>query len=85
MFWGHPVSIMVVGRNKIVADLEEAFHLIRHVIAPNHIYIKAVELGGKKLRTPVLKKENAPTAGPIKGGAMFFPLSNPNPARQKSM
>jgi hypothetical protein len=25
MFWGHPLSILVVGRNKIVRDLDEAF------------------------------------------------------------
>jgi hypothetical protein len=55
MFWGHPLSIIVVGKNKIVGNLDEAFHVIRHVIAPNHIYIRTVELGRKKIRTPCAK------------------------------
>jgi hypothetical protein len=52
MFWGHPVSIIVVGRNKIVKDLDEAFHRIRNIIAPNHIRIRSVELGGREFKTP---------------------------------
>ncbi len=55
MFWGHPISIMVVGKNKIVGNLDEAFDLVRHIIAPNHIYIKSAELGRKKVRTPCAK------------------------------
>lgn len=55
MFWGHPLSIIVVGKNKIVENLDEAFHLVRHVIAPNHIYIRTVELGRKEIRTPCAK------------------------------
>jgi hypothetical protein len=49
MFWGHPISLVTVGRNKIVRDLDEAFYRIRNVIAPNHIRIKSVELGGRQL------------------------------------
>lgn len=52
MFWGHPISVIVVGRNKIVRDLDEAFHRIRHVIAPNHVRIRTVELGGRQRNTP---------------------------------
>jgi len=52
MFWGHPVTIIVVGRNKIVENLDEAFHRIRKIIAPNHIRIRAVELGGRRVDTP---------------------------------
>jgi len=52
MFWGHPISVIVVGRNKIVRDLDEAFHRIRHVIAPNHARIRTVELGGRERNTP---------------------------------
>ena len=52
MFWGHPLSIIVVGKNKIVENLDEAFHLIRHVTAPNHIYMKAAKKGSIKARTP---------------------------------
>ncbi|HVN96113.1 MAG TPA: lactate utilization protein [Syntrophorhabdaceae bacterium] len=36
MFWGHPISIIVVGRNKIVKDLDEAFQRVKNVIAPEH-------------------------------------------------
>lgn len=46
MFHGHQVSIIVVGRNKLVEDLGQAFHRIRRIIAPNHIRIRSVELGG---------------------------------------
>lgn len=52
MFWGHPTTIIVVGRNKIVKNLDEAFRRIRTVIAPNHIRIRAVELGGRRVETP---------------------------------
>jgi hypothetical protein len=51
MFWGHPLSIIVVGRNKIVRDLDEAFTRIRTIIAPNHFRIRT-EKGGKKRQTP---------------------------------
>ena len=52
MFWGHPTSIIAIGRNKIVKDLDEAFHRIRDVIAPNHVRIRSVELGGGNSKTP---------------------------------
>lgn len=52
MFWGHQTSILVVGRNKMVRDLEEAFQRIRNMIAPYHIRIRSVELGGRKFKTP---------------------------------
>ena len=51
MFWGHPLSIIIAGRNKICRDLDEAFHRIRHIIAPNHFKIRA-SLGGRKRETP---------------------------------
>ena len=54
MVWGHPTSIIVVGRNKIVRDLDEAFHRIRNIIAPNHLRIRATELGGRKRNTPCM-------------------------------
>ena len=37
MFWGHPKSVIVVGRNKIVKNLEEAFHRIKNVTVPEHL------------------------------------------------
>ena len=52
MFWGHPTSVIAVGRNKIVKDLDEAFYRIRNTIAPNHARIRSVELGGRKSKTP---------------------------------
>ncbi len=51
MFWGHALSIIIAGRNKIVRDLDEAFHRIRNIIAPNHFKIRA-SLGGRKRETP---------------------------------
>lgn len=50
--WGHPKTIIAVGRNKIVKNLDEAFHRLRSVIAPNHIRIRAAELGGRRRDTP---------------------------------
>ncbi len=37
MFWGHPTSVLVVGRNKIVKDLDEALDRVKNVIAPEHL------------------------------------------------
>jgi len=55
MVWGHPLSIIVVGKNKIVRDLDEALHRIRNVIAPNHARIRSAELGGGKMKAPCTK------------------------------
>jgi len=55
MVWGHPLSIVVVGRNKIVRDLDEAFHRIRNITAPNHVRIRSAELGGRKVKSPCVK------------------------------
>jgi hypothetical protein len=52
MFWGHQISVIAVGRNKIVKDLDEAFDRIRNIISPNHIHIRTAQLGGRKLKTP---------------------------------
>ena len=51
MFWGHPISIIVVGKNKIVKDLDEALHRIKNIIAPQHFRIR-MDLGGRKRKTP---------------------------------
>jgi len=37
MFWGHPLSIIVAGRNKIVKDLDEAYQRVKNMVAPEHI------------------------------------------------
>ncbi len=52
MFWGHPLSIVAVGRNKIVRNLDEAFDRIKNVIAPTHFHIRSGEMGGRKRETP---------------------------------
>jgi hypothetical protein len=52
MIWGHPMSVIVVGINKVVKDLDEALYRIRNIIAPNHIRIRSVELGGRRRETP---------------------------------
>jgi hypothetical protein len=55
MFWGHPISIVVVGKNKIVRDLDEAFHRIRNTIAPQHAYIRTAASKGRRFRTPCVE------------------------------
>lgn len=52
MFWGHPISIIAVGQNKIVPTLDEAFKRIRNVIAPNHIHIRETTSGRRIPKTP---------------------------------
>jgi hypothetical protein len=51
MFWGHPTVIIIVGRNKIVRNLDEAFHRLRKVTAPNHVRLRA-QLGARRVETP---------------------------------
>ena len=52
MFWGHPISVVIAGKNKIVKDLEEALERVRKTIAPTHFRIRCAELGGRKRDTP---------------------------------
>lgn len=51
MFWGHPATVIAVGRNKIVKNLDEAFHRVRNLIAPTHSKLKA-EIGGFQRGVP---------------------------------
>ena len=37
MVWGHPICILVLGRNKIVAGLDEALDRVKNVISPEHL------------------------------------------------
>lgn len=55
MFWGHPISIIAVGKNKIVRDLDEAFDRIRNTIAPNHVRLRAAQSTGREAKTPCAK------------------------------
>jgi hypothetical protein len=43
--------VVIVGKNKIVKDLDEALERIRKIIAPTHFRLRC-ELGGKKRETP---------------------------------
>lgn len=37
MIWGHPMCILVLGKNKIVKNLDQAMDRVKNVIAPEHI------------------------------------------------
>lgn len=37
IIWGHPICILVMGRNKIVKDLEQGMERVKNVIAPAHL------------------------------------------------
>jgi hypothetical protein len=53
ILFGHKFSIIAVGKNKIVKDLDEAFYRIRNLIAPTHARLR-VDLGGHPLKTPCI-------------------------------
>ena len=42
MIWGHPITILVIGKNKIVKDLEQGMDRVKNVIAPEHFKRKGV-------------------------------------------
>jgi L-lactate utilization protein LutB len=37
MVWGHPLCVLIVGKNKITKNLDEAMDRVRNVICPEHI------------------------------------------------
>jgi hypothetical protein len=74
MFWGHPISIIVVGRNKIVKNLDEAFDRIRNVIAPNHFRIRSVELEGRKRNAPCAATGECSDCRAIERGCNIFTI-----------
>jgi hypothetical protein len=43
MFWGHPMTILIIGANKIVKNLDEALDRIKNVIAPEHLRRKGAK------------------------------------------
>lgn len=49
MIWGHPITVLVIGRNKIVKDLEQGMDRVKNVISPEHLRRKGVP-------SPCLKK-----------------------------
>ena len=81
MFWGHPISIIVVGRNKIVQNLDQALYRIRHVISPNHFRIRAMELGGKKRKTPCVETGECKDCRSEDRGCNIFTIIEGKPVR----
>jgi hypothetical protein len=81
MFWGHPASIIVVGRNKIVRNLDEAFHRIRKIIAPTHFRVRSVELGGKRRKTPCVATGECHDCSAVERGCNIFTIIEHKPYR----
>lgn len=55
MFYGHENSVLIVGRNKITKDLDDAFNRIRYQISPQHVKIRSTDLGGRPFKTGCVK------------------------------
>ncbi len=55
MFYGHEHSVLIISRNKIVKDLDAAFHRIRTQISPQHVKIRSTDLGGRPFKTGCVK------------------------------
>lgn len=81
MIWGHPISIVVVGKNKIVKNLDEAFHRIRKTIAPTHFYTKTSVLGGRKRDTPCAVTGICSDCKAVDKGCNVFTIIEGKPAR----
>lgn len=54
LFWGNPKVIIVVSRNKIVKNLDDAFQRLRMQVAPYHLRLRGIDLGGRKPNTPCI-------------------------------
>lgn len=81
MFWGHPLSIVVVGRNKIVRNLDEAFDRIKNIIAPTHFRIRSGELGGRKRETPCVATGKCNDCRSKDRGCNIYTIIEGKPAR----
>ncbi|HWR08315.1 lactate utilization protein [Sporomusa sp.] len=55
MFYGHGQTVLLIGKNKIVKDLDAAFGRIRGQIAPQHLKIRSTDLGGKAFKAGCVK------------------------------
>lgn len=42
MIWGHPITILVIGKNKIVKDLDQGMDRVKNVISPEHLKRKGI-------------------------------------------
>ena len=82
MFWGHPLAIVIAGRNKIVRDLDEAFQRIRNVIAPTHFLIRA-SLGGRKRETPCVATGECNDCRSKDRGCNIFTVIESKPAQTR--
>jgi hypothetical protein len=80
MFWGHPLSVVIVGRNKIVKDLDEALERIRKVIAPTHFRLRC-ELGGKKRETPCVATGKCTDCRSVDRGCNVFTIIEGKPTQ----
>jgi hypothetical protein len=81
MFWGHPLSIVIVGRNKIVRNLDEAFDRIKNIIAPTHFQIRSGELGGRKRETPCVATGKCNDCRSKDRGCNIYTIIEGKPAR----
>jgi len=80
MFWGHRISIIIVGKNKIVRNLEEAFNRIRNIIAPNHSLIKTAT-SGVKAKTPCAKSGECTDCRSLERKCNIFTIIESKPLR----
>lgn len=81
MFWGHPLSIIIVGRNKIVRNLDDAFDRIKNIIAPTHFRIRCGELGGRKRETPCVATGKCNDCRSNDRGCNIYTIIEGKPAR----
>ena len=81
MFWGHPLSIVIVGRNKIVRNLDEAFDRIKNIIAPTHFRVRSGEMGGKKRETPCVATGKCNDCRSKDRGCNIYTIIEGKPAR----
>jgi hypothetical protein len=81
MFWGHPLSIVIVGKNKIVRNLDEAFDRIKNIIAPTHFRIRSGELGGRKRETPCVATGKCNDCRSKDRGCNIYTIIEGKPAR----
>jgi hypothetical protein len=83
MFWGHPISIIAVGKNKIVKDLDEAFDRIRNTIAPHHVRLRVAQSTGRKTKTPCARTGECQDCRSRERACNIFTIIEGKPLRTK--